>query len=966
MKKILALAAVILLTLTASAKDYKYTTVANDPMGVRIYTLDNGLRVYLSVNKEQPRITAHIAVGTGSKNDPAETTGLAHYLEHLMFKGTQQYGTTNYSAEKPYLDEIEARYEEYRTITDPELRRQKYHEIDSVSQIAAQWFIPNEYDKLMSQIGANGTNAYTSYDETVYVEDIPSNEVDNWAKIQADRFKNMVIRGFHTELEAVYEEFNMGLAQDQRKVWDAMFAGLYPTHPYGKQNTIGTQEHLKNPSITNIKNYFNKYYCPNNVAICMAGDLDPEKTIAIIDCYFGDWKTNTTLQKPQHAPVADITSPVVKEVVGLESESVWMGWKAEKGSSLQCDTLAVLDYLLTNGTAGLVDLDLNNEMRVLAAGTGTETLADYSMFLAYGMPNEGQTLEEVRDLLLGEIEKVKRGEFSEELMQAVINNKKLSAMTQLENNRSRVSKMVDAFIQEKDWQSVATEIERQSHITKEDIVAFANRFFKDNYVVVYKRQATDDSQKKIEKPAITPIPTNRDYVSDFVRDVQNTKVEPIQPQFVDFKKDITFAETKTKQEMLYKQNTENSRFSLNFVFDFGVQADKRYDYAANYFGLLGTKKMSSAEVKAAFYNLACDLSMNVGNERINISLSGLNDNLVPALKLMNEVVSNTVADKDVWNMYVDQVVKARQDSKADQGTNFQVLRQYANYGEYNSQLNMMSESELRAADPQMMVDLVKGLKNIRHTLLYYGPSSCDEVSKLVAKNFPTAKKPQAVPENKEYVFQTTPQNEVIIAPYDAKNIYMTMVHNENLEWTPERAPVISLFNEYYGGGMNTVVFQEMREARGLAYSAAALYSEPSSKKQKENWFTYIITQNDKMPDCVNHFNEIINNMPVSEGAFNIAKDALMKRIATERTTKAALFNAYLSAKKLGLDYDINEKIYNTVPSLTLQDLVRFEKETMANKTLRYIILGDEKELDMPFLEKIGPIKRVSTEEIFGY
>lgn len=948
------------------AKDYKYTTVANDPMGVRIYTLDNGLRVYLSVNKEQPRITAHIAVGTGSKNDPAETTGLAHYLEHLMFKGTQQYGTTNYSAEKPYLDEIEARYEEYRTITDPELRRQKYHEIDSVSQIAAQWFIPNEYDKLMSQIGANGTNAYTSYDETVYVEDIPSNEVDNWAKIQADRFKSMVIRGFHTELEAVYEEFNMGLAQDQRKVWDAMFAGLYPTHPYGKQNTIGTQEHLKNPSITNIKNYFNTYYCPNNVAICMAGDLDPEKTIAIIDRYFGDWKTNTTLQKPQHAPVADITSPVVKEVVGLESESVWMGWKAEKGSSLQCDTLAVLDYLLTNGTAGLVDLDLNNEMRVLTAGTGTETLADYSMFLAYGMPNEGQTLEEVRDLLLGEIEKVKRGEFPEELMQAVTNNKKLSAMTALESNRSRVSKMVDAFIQEKDWQSVANEIDRQSHITKEDIVAFANRFFKDNYVVVYKRQAADESQKKIEKPAITPIPTNRDFVSDFVRDVQNTKVEPIQPQFVDFKKDITFAHTKTKQEMLYKQNTENSRFSLNFVFDFGVQADKRYDDAASYFALLGTKKMSSAEVKAAFYNLACDMNMNVGSERITISLSGLNDNLVPALKLMNEVVSNTVADKDVWNMYVDQIIKARQDSKADQKANFSALRQYANYGEYNSQLNMMSESELRSADPQMMVDLVKGLKNFRHTLLYYGPSSCDEVSKLVAKNFPTAKKPQAVPENKEYVFQTTPQNEVIIAPYDAKNIYMTMVHNENREWTPDHAAVNALFNEYYGGGMNTVVFQEMREARGLAYSAAALYSEPSNKKQKENWFTYIITQNDKMPDCVNHFNEIIDNMPASEGAFNIAKDALMKRIATERTTKAALFGAYLAAKKLGLDYDINEKIYNAVPSLTLQDLVLFEKETMANKTLRYIILGDEKELDMPFLEKIGPIKRLSTETIFGY
>lgn len=963
MKKIFLILS-IFCCLGIQAKDYHYTTVAGDPMGVRIYTLDNGLKVYLSVNKEQPRITAHIAVSTGSKNDPAETTGLAHYLEHLMFKGTQQYGTTSYAAEKPYLDEIEARYEEYRTITDPELRRQKYHEIDSVSQIAAKWFIPNEYDKLMSQIGANGTNAYTSYDETVYVEDIPSNEIDNWAKIQSDRFKNMVIRGFHTELEAVYEEFNIGLAQDQRKIFDTIMANLFPTHPYGLQNTIGTQDHLKNPSITNIKNYFNTYYCPNNVAICMAGDLDPEATMAIIDKYFGDWKTNASLKKPVHAPVAEITKHKEATVTGLEAESVWIAWKADKGASLQSDTLQVMDYLLTNGKAGLVDLDLNNEMRVLTAGTGTEMLADYSIYLAYGMPNEGQTLEEVRDLLLGEIEKVKRGEFSEELMTAVTNNKKLSEMVSLEQNEARVSKMVNAFIQGKEWSQVASDIERQAKITKEDIVAFANSFFKDNYVVVYKRQGNDDSQKKIEKPAITPIPTNRDYVSQFVTDVQNAQVEPIQPQFVDFQRDITFAKTKNKQELLYKKNTENSRFSLSFVYDFGTQADNRYSVAANYLDLLGTNRLSSSEVKAQFYNLACDMSVYVGARETTISLSGLNDNLVPALQLLNEVVSNAKADKEVWDMYVDQILKSRQDAKADQKSNFSALRSYANYGDYNPQKNIMSEAQLRSANPQEMVDLISGMKNLGYTLLYYGPSECADVCKLVAKNFPTAKKPQAVPENKEYMFQPTPQNEVIIAPYDAKNIYMTMAHSQNLEWTPERAPIISLFNEYYGGGMNTVVFQEMREARGLAYAAAAYYISPSTKTQRENWFTYIITQNDKMPDCVTHFNEIIDNMPVSEGAFNIAKDALLKRLASERTTKAAVFSAYLKAKELGLDYDIDKKVYETVPSLTLQDVVNFEKATMANKTLRYVILGDEKELDMPFLEKIGTIKRVSTEEIF--
>ena len=239
-----------------SCKDRNYERVGGDPMQTRIYTLDNGLKVYLSVNKEEPRIQAYIAVRTGSKNDPAETTGLAHYLEHLMFKGTKQFGTTDPEAEAPLLDEIEQRYEEYRTLTDEALRKQKYHEIDSVSQLAAKYFIPNEYDKLMAAIGSQGSNAFTSNDVTCYVEDIPSNEIENWAKVQADRFQNMVIRGFHTELEAVYEEYNIGLSNDGNKQYEAMLAKLFPTHPYGTQTTIGTQQHLKNPSITNIKNYF--------------------------------------------------------------------------------------------------------------------------------------------------------------------------------------------------------------------------------------------------------------------------------------------------------------------------------------------------------------------------------------------------------------------------------------------------------------------------------------------------------------------------------------------------------------------------------------------------------------------------------------------------------------------------------------------------------------------------------------
>ncbi len=968
--KVLLIAAALLMLLVGCKRKndskYKYETVKGDLTEARIYTLDNGLTVYLSVNNEEPRIQTYIAVRTGSKNDPAETTGLAHYLEHLMFKGTDKFGTTDYEAEKPFLDDIEARYEKYRTLTDPEERRIAYHEIDSVSQLAAQYFIPNEYDKLMSTIGAEGTNAYTSEDVTCYVENIPSNEIDNWAKIQADRFQNMVIRGFHTELEAVYEEYNIGIAQDSRKVWEALNALLFPTHPYGTQTTIGTQEHLKNPSITNIKNYFNKWYRPNNVAICMAGDFNPDEVIAIIDKYFGSWQPGEDVKQPEFAPLKPITSPKDTTIYGLEAENLMMGWRFDRGNSMQADTLEMIGTMLSNGTAGLIDLDINQQMQMLYAWGGSSTNRDYSSFLIGGSPRPGQTLEEAKDLLLAEIEKLKNGDFPDDLMPSVINNMKLNYYNSLESNQSRANMFVNSFILERPWKQDVEYLNRMEGMTKEQIMAFAKKHFNDNYVVVYKRQGVDENQKKIDKPAITPIPTNRDLVSDFVTGVQNAEVPAIQPRFVDFKKDLTFGKTEAGLPYIYVQNKENGRFTMSFRYEFGDEADLRYGVAADYLEYLGTDQMSNEEIKQQFYKLACNYYINVGARSINVTLNGLGENMPEALALLENVMQNAQADPMVAEMCIQQLEKSRMDAKANQNRNFNALVQYGLYGPYNSQRNQLSPDQIRQLDPQELLDLLKNLKNYEHTVLYYGPMTAEEMAKAVTENHQTVAELQVVPQGKHYEMQPTPENEILIAPYDAKNIYMRMIHNEQREWNPEEAPVKALFNEYYGGGMNTIVFQEMREARGLAYNAFAAYMEPSYKDQKEYFFTHIITQNDKMMDAVNHFLEILNEMPESEQAFGIAKEALTKRLASQRTTKFGLINAWLSAQMKGIDYDINERIYNALPNITLQDIVKFEQEQMANKPYRYVILGNEKELDMKALQQLGPVKRVSTEEIFGY
>ena len=954
------------LPLNLKAQVFKYVTVPGDMMQTRIYTLDNGLKVYLSVNNEKPRIQTYIAVRTGSKNDPSETTGLAHYLEHLMFKGTKQFGTNNPEAEAPLLDEIEKRYEEYRLIKDPELRKQKYHEIDSISQLAAQYFIPNEYDKLMAAIGAEGTNAYTSNDVTCYTEDIPANEVENWAKIQADRFQNMVIRGFHTELEAVYEEYNIGLSSDQRKLFYTISKMLWPNHPYGTQTTIGTQEHLKNPSIVNIKNYFNKWYRPNNVAICMAGDLDPEKTIAIINKYFGKWVPGDDVKQPTFAPLTPITAPKDSTVIGQEAEQVWMAWQAKEANALQADTLQLLEDVLSNGRAGLFDLNLNQTMKVQRALGGAELMHDHGGFFLMGTPKQGQSLEEVRSLMLGEIDKLKKGDFPDNLLTSIINNKKRSYYQLLESNAGRADQFVDAFINEVDWKQKVGRIDRISKITKPELVAFANKFFTDGYVTVFKKQGIDSLQKKIDKPIITPIQANRDQMSQFVKDIQDSQVEPIQPKFVDYKTDFSSSEMKKGMPLYYVKNNTNGLFNLAYRYEFGQSADKRYDVAADYIQYLGTDRLTASDIKQKFYELGCDWGISVGEEHITVSLSGLSENMTQAMTLLDDLFMHAKADKKAYDQLVEMTLKRRDDAKKSQQSYFSQLYLYGTQGEHNAYRDLVSEQELKNTDPQVFIDLLKNLAQYEHSVLYYGPADEKTVSSNVKKQHSTAKRFATTPQNNPYLQQTATKNEVLLAPYDAKNIYMRMYHNEGRDWNPDEAAVCALFNEYFGGGMNGIVFQEMRETRGLAYNAYARYYRPSVKGRKESFMTHIITQNDKMMDCINHYNEILNEMPASENGFNIAEDALTKQLASMRTTKMSIIYSYLNAKRLGIDYDLNSKIYQDLPKVTLQDIVNYEKKLIANKEYRYIILGDEKALDMEALEKIAPVKRLTTEEVFGY
>ena len=965
MKKniITAIAGALLLLVSCTPK---YETVAGDPMDTKIYTLDNGLKVYMTVNKAEPRLQTYIAVRSGGKNDPADNTGLAHYLEHLMFKGSTKLGTSDYEAEKVYLDQIEELYEVFRTKTDPEERKALYHKIDSLSYLASLISIPNEYDKAMAVIGSQGTNASTSNDVTQYQEDIPSNQIENWAKIQADRFKNMVIRGFHTELETVYEEYNMYLNEDSENLLYAIDSVLFKKHPYGSQSVIGTSDHLKNPSIKAIKRQKSLMYVPNNTAICVSGDFDPDEFVAIIEKYFGDWEPNPEIPVLQYEPEDPITSPVEKHVYGTQAEFVAISWRTPGSKERESEVGQIVESVLNNGMAGLIDVDINQQQLALGASAGIFSRVDYSEFMLEGAPKKGQTLEELRDLLLAEVAKLRAGDFSEDLIEAAIANIKLSDMRSLERNSSRARKFVNSFINQHDWADDVHKTERLSQVTKEDVVAWANKYLSDNsYVIGYKHIGKNPKNEKIEAPKITPIAMNRDKQSDFLAELQASTVKPIEPQFVDYNTDMSRFEMKKGIEVLYKKNEVNDIAQLSFIFNKGLLSDPALSMAFDYITYLGTETRSLQDISMELYKLACNFSTRVGTSNAQFSVSGLSENVGKALEIVEDVILNAVGDEEILAQYKSDLLKSRADTKYNQSSCNSALRTYITYGPEYIRKTTLTDAQIKAISSDELLSKVKSLLGYEHVVTYYGPAGEDEVKALLESSHKAAAELEHLDKLYPKKLETAAPA-VYIAPYASRQFNYIQYTCSGEKYDPKDDPQIKLYNEYFGGGMNTVVFQEMREARALAYSANASLRTPSQLNDSYSFNATIGSQNDKLQIAVEAFDEIINNMPQSDKSFEIAKTSMEGVLRTRRVIGSQVLTNYLNDRELGLNEPTDRYVFETIGSLTMDDLVATQQKYVKDRIYTYGLLGDASGMDMDFLRSLGPVKFLTLEDIFGY
>ncbi len=951
---------------TATSSGYTYKYVTNDPMGTRFYTLSNGLTVILSLNKKEPRVAVKIAVRTGSNNDPRDHTGLAHYLEHLLFKGTDKYGSLDWVKEKPLLDSIDNLYEVYNTTTDVAKRKEIYKQIDKVSGAAAKFAIANEYDKMMASIGTQRSNAHTSVEETVYEEDIPSNAIDKFMTIQAERFRDPIFRIFHTELEAVYEEKNRGLDDDNRKMQEAMFFNVFPTHNYGQQTTIGTIEHLKNPSLKAIRQYYYKYYVPNNIAIVMAGEFNPDQLIKTIDKDFSYMKAKPVEEYKATEP-NPIVGPIVKDVFGPSAESMRILYRTGPSNTHEATMADMLGSILANGKAGLLDLNLNKQQKVLGAGAGNIQYKDYGVFVVLAAPKQGQSLEDVKELLMGQINMLKKGEFDESLLKAIVANTKLNKLQALESNDNRAVNITNQFIKNagKKWNIEVSSIDEMSRISKKELVDFANKLFQDNnYVVLYKRKGEDKSIVKVEKPPITPVETNAGKQSAFVKAITEAPLPKISPVWLDYTKDLQ----RTKlgnADVLYVHNKDNDLFRLYYRFDMGSWNNKLLPYASQYLQFLGTNKYSSEEISKQFYNLACNFNIATANEETTVTITGLQENFEKAAALFEELIHNCKTDEAALTGLKNRIMKTRANNKLNKAAISSALRSYATYGPQNPSNFVLTDDEIKNLKAETLTNLLHSLMSYNHKVLYYGPKPLTGLTASLQKLHAMPASWTANDNGVKFKRTVQTSNQVLFADYDAVQAEIYWVKNLNI-YDPKEEALINLFNGYFGGGMGSVVFQTIRESKALAYSTFAVVQTPVKKEDTYSIIAYVGSQADKMNEAVAGMNELLDDLPLADQNFINSRKSLMKDIETDRITNDGIIMNYLNAVKKGVDHDLRKDNYAQYANITLNDLSKYHRDVLSKKPYTYCVVASEKRINVDDLKKYGEVKKLGLTELFGY
>lgn len=956
MKKTLSLLIAIFL--------FTYTYAENDPLKVETYTLKNGLTVYLNVDHSMPMVHGMVVTKGGAKRDPKDATGIAHYFEHIMFKGTDKIGTINYSEEKIYLDSITVLYDKLGTVTDKDLRLDIQKEINRISIKAAEYAIPNEVDKILNGMGGKGINAGTSYEFIVYYNSFPANQVEKWLKVYSHRFENPVFRLFQSELETVYEEKNMYADDPMGSMFQEFSKEFYKKSPYGQQTILGTTEHLKNPSLTKMTEYYNTYYVAKNMALVIAGDFNPETIKPMIEENFGKWESGSVPPKLEfnEAPFSgreQVSKRLTPIKVGL------LGFRTIPKNHTDELALEFCTNLLSNqSSTGLLD-KLRDDNKLMFAGAMNDLHTEVGGVYLFCVPKiVGQSIKSAEKEVIIQLDKLKKGDFSNDLFIGVKTEMKKQKERDLEDMRWRTYAIMNAFVYGNKWDDIISESKELDNLTKEDIIKIANKYFGDNYLAFHSKMGFP-KKDKIKKPPFKAIPPrNGEAKSDYAKSIDEMPTIDMAPKFINFEKDVFITDLSSGSKAFITPNPINDIFSLRLVYGKGSYNDPIINQATSVFEYASPKGTSLADYKKQLQLLGCSAYAYNDLSSVTINITGLEENLGESLKLINNYLNNLSVEEEQLKKLVEDYKMEKKFEGKDISTTSDALTEYALFGNQSEYIARLGEKQVKELKPDELINKLNEILKYEFEVHYCGLKNTEEFTTVFNKNFKISEKYEKSKGEIEITRKDISENTILFVN-DKKaiqshiNIFVEGEINDD-----QNRIKMAGFNDYIGGSMSSIIFQEIREFRSLAYGSRGRY-KPSFYFDKSGYFKgWLTTQADKTVDAIEVYASILNDMPQKPQRIDEVRKNLTLSINAQQPMFRYKSMSVSKWLKQGYTKDPREDKYEDYQKMEFDDIVDFYKSNVKGKPWTITIVGDKSRINMEELSKYGKIIEMKPTELF--
>ncbi|MDR3134017.1 MAG: insulinase family protein [Prevotellaceae bacterium] len=963
--------------------------MAQQKLPLEVYQLPNGLTVILLEDHRRPEVQGLVSTRAGSVDEPADATGLAHYLEHLLFKGTTQLGTVDWEKEKNHYDKIVELYDQLGKTKDKKQRDAIQLQINEASIKAAEYAVPNEFSRLIAQIGGTDLNAFTSFDVTAYHSIFPSSQLERWLTVYSHIFEQPVFRGFQAELEIVYEEFNMYADMPSERISEELLKNIFKKTPYGR-SVIGLPEHLKNPSLTKLQQFFETFYVPNNMGLILVGDFDSAAAKQYIEQTFGKWQSMPlpSVAVEQEAP---FNGRDFLELKMGPMEQIYLGFRTIPLRHEDNIALEICAALLSNGQSGLLDqLQLDN--KVLQVSGENLGLKNGGAFLFEIVPNaqefyEGPSTDNItsveeyktvmreldrarlkamsgsENMVLDELEALKKGDFGDWQLESAKQALITSFEVQQEAVRTRALILNEYFANGIDLSYYTNYVENVKKITKEDVLRVANKYFGKDYLAMHVKPGSI-KKNNIDKPEYKPLTfPQADAQSAFARQFAAIPA-PEQPyHFIDFATGLEKVAMTNGNTLYYTKNPVNDIFQLVIRYEVGQSTIKELDYVSllNY---AGGAARDAKGLKGQFARLNCDYSISANKNYVSINLFGPEQNLRQALTYLNLFINETNLPKSQLSRLAESQRYARKRQKEEPDYIASALNQYVLYGNKSDYLDRLSIKDLMSIKANELVTAFKLATEYSATIFYTGAKPAGEVKSTLEQTVKFAANPKPGKGYQERERQKVTENTIYLVNEPALQSQIIFFANGQ-PFDPAESPKVQAYNAYLGGGFTGLMMQEIREYRSLAYGASGGYSTPGLPA-KPGWFSgFIQTQDDKTNAAIDVFMGLINNMPEKPERMDVLRNSLVLSGATGRPDFRDIGQYYDQLQRLGYSDDPLKTRLPAYKALTFDDIVQFNNQYIKNQPKAIMIVGPKKRIDAKALSQYGVIRELKLNDLFS-